>query len=148
MALANNELYSENSRAGLPAIQPANGPGALIPRTFGSGTDLLPVGMPVCIVPTTGLLDVCDPDQSSTNLHELVVYGFVYPAPIQRVNGSEVIGTVMVKGSIDYAVIKAHLTQLTGTEQQLKDMLRNKDVQARGLFIDNLTKAGGNTGLS
>ena len=148
MAIQTNQLYSESTRGPLPAIQPAQGPGALVTRTFGAGSDTLPVGIPVCIVPATGLLDVCDPDQASTNLHELVVYGFVYPAPITRSASGEVLGTVMLKGSIHYDVIAAHLTQLTGTAQQLKDMLRAPAVQARGLFIDGLTKAGGDAGLS
>lgn len=148
MAIQTNQLYSESSRAGLPAIQPAAGPGAVITRTFTAAADTLPVGMPVCIVPTTGLIDVCDPDQTSTNLHELEVYGFVYPAPITRSAGGEVLGTIMVKGSIDYSVVAAHLTQLTGSAQQLKDMLRRPAVQEGGLFIDGLTKAGGNAGLA
>lgn len=148
MAIQDNELYSESTRGPLPAIQPDNGPGSVVTRTFAAGSDTLPVGIPICVVPTTGLLDVCDPDQSSTNLHELEVYGFVYPAPVVRSASGEVLGTVMLKGSIDYSVIAAHLTQLTGTEQQLKDMLRKPAVQEGGLFIDGLTKAGGNAGLS
>lgn len=148
MTIQANELYSESTRAGLPAIQPDQGPGAVITRTFGAGSDTLPVGIPVCVVPTTGFLDVCDPDQTATNLHELEVYGFVYPAAITRSASGEVLGTVMVKGSIEYDAIAAHLTQLTGTAQQLKDMLRKPAVNAKGLFIDGLTKAGGNAGLS
>ena len=98
--------------------------------------------MPVCIVPASGHLDVCDPDQVSTNLHELEVYGFVYPADITRSASGQVIGTVMVKGSIDYEVVKAHLAQLTGSEAQLLTMLRKPAVQEGGLFIDGLSLAG------
>lgn len=148
MAIQTNQLYSESTRGPLPAIQPDQGPGSVVVRTFGAGSDTLPVGIPVCIVPATGLLDVCDPDQVSNNLHELEVAGFVYPAPIVRSASGEVLGTVMLKGSIHYDVIVAHLTQLTGTAQQLKDMLRKPAVRERGLFIDGLTKAGGDAGLS
>lgn len=151
MALVNNDLYSESTRSPLAAIQPDQGPGAVVVREFTApGTvDTLPVGFPVCVVPTTGLVDGCDPDQTSTNLHELEVFGFVWPTPIVRSSTSDtVIGTVMVKGSLPYSVISAHLTQLTGTEQQLKDMLRKAAVQSKGLTIEGLTKVGGNAGLS
>lgn len=145
MAIQDNELYSENSRDGSPAIQPDQGPGALLPRTFNAGSDTLPVGIPVCVVPTTGLMDVCDP--SSGNAWEQVVAGFVYPAAITRSASGEVLGTVMLKGSIDYDVVAAHLVQLTGTEQQLKDMLRKPAMADKGLHVDGLTKIGGNAGL-
>lgn len=147
MSFADNQLYSQTTRGPLPAIQPDMGPGAVVTRTFGSGTDLLPVGMPVCVVPSTGFLDVCDPDEA-TNAWEKVLYGFVYPAPIQRVSGKEVLGTVMLKGSIPYSVLEAIRGQISGTEQELKDMLRKPAVQAQGIFIDGLTKAGGNAGLA
>jgi hypothetical protein len=146
MALKDNQLYSENTRGALPAIEPANGPGAVVTRTFTAGTDTLPVGMPVCVILTTGLLEVVSPETAGQTQ---VVYGFVYQTDIVRTAGVEVLGTVMIKGSIDYSVIAAHLLQLApATEVQLKDMLRKPGVEDRGLFIDGLTKAGGNAGLA
>jgi hypothetical protein len=147
MTLLNNDLYSESTRAGLPAIQPARGPGSVVPRTFTAAADTLPVGTPVCVVPATGFMDICDPDEGS-NAWETEVYGFVWPAAIVRSGSAEVIGTVMMKGSIAYSVVLALLTQLTGTEQQLANMLRKPAVQEGGLFIDGLTRAGGNAGLA
>ena len=145
MAIQDNQLYSENSRGALPAIQPASGPGAVVTRTFNAAADVLAVGTPVCVVLTTGLCDICDTD--SANAWEQVVYGFVYPAAITRAAGGEMLGTVMIKGSIDYDVVLATNTALTGTEQELQDMLRKPGVEDRGLFIDGLVKAGGNSGL-
>lgn len=148
MALVTNELYSESTRGPLPAIQPADGPGSVVVRTFTSASDVLPVGTPVCLVPTTGHLDICDPDQVSTNLHELEIFGIVYPAAITRSGSGEVLGTVMLKGSIDFSVIKALQTQLTGSDQNLIDLVRNPNVRLRGLFIDGITRSGGNAGLA
>lgn len=149
MTLQNNDLYSETTQDGLPAIQPDKGPGAVVVGTFKAGTaDTLLPGCPVCIVPTTGDYDIIDPDQTSTNLHELVVHGFVWPKSVVRSATEEVQGTVMVRGSIMYSVISAMLTQLTGTEQQLKDVLRKPAVQAKGLHIDGLTKPNADAGVT
>lgn len=148
MALVPNQLLAgPTTRGPLPRIQPDEGPGAVRVGVFISASDTLPVGTPICVVPASGLIDITDPDEGS-NAWETVIEGFVWPSPIVRSGSGEVTGTYMRRGSIHYDEVLALLTQLTGTAQQLKDMLRKPGVRNAGLHIDGLDKLGGNAGLS
>ena len=151
MALNTNQLYSESTRAGLPAIQPQEGPGAVVARTFSDATssETLPVGTPVYAVLATGELSKCVP--TATSGAELDVIGFVYPTPVTLVSGSQVVGTVMMRGSIPLDVVEAMNTVdggsgvLAGTKEEIQDMLRKPGLHDRGLHIDGLTRIGATT---
>lgn len=148
MALIPNQLYAgPTTRGPLARMQPSEGPGAVRVGVFISASDTLPVGTPICVVPASGLLDICDPDEG-TNAWEIVIEGFVWPQPVIRSGSGEVTGTYMKMGQIHYDDVLSLLTQLTGTAQQLKDMLRKPAVRQNGLHIDGLDKLGGNAGLS
>lgn len=158
MALINNDLYSQTERQGLPAIQPAAGPGALITRTFDavSGGGTLVPGTPVYVAAATGLLMKCVPTAASGE--SLVIFGFVFPRDVilddSNDGDGDAVGTVMVRGSIDFnhlAALQAGTvtgtSEIAGNLQELEDMCRKIAVHNAGLHIDNLPKIGGNDGL-
>lgn len=158
MTIKDVDLYSETTRKGLPAIQPAPGPGSVVPITFdavaGGGT--LAVGTPIYKAGATGLGNKCVPTAASGE--SLEIYGFVYPTPIvlDDSGGDDLntVGTVMQKGSITYEFLEAlrngtetGTSEIAGNAQELKDMLRKLAVKDRGIHIDGLTKIGANDGV-
>lgn len=152
MTLNVNQLYSESSRGPLPRIQPAAGPGALMAKTFAGGTaETLPIGTPVYVVAATGFFAKCVP--TATPGVSAQIYGIVYPAPVITAASGEVIGTVMLKGSIHYREIYAlgaggGGAVLAGTDQEIADLCRQPSNVERGIHIDGLTAIGGNDGIT
>jgi hypothetical protein len=149
MALITNDLYSESSRAPLKRIQPDNGPGAAVVREFAAGTaETLEVCTPCYIEAATGRIKKIVPGAAlaATNDTQCVVW----PQTITTDATSEVLGTVMLKGSVHFEEIEALRAagKIAGTAQQLKDCMRRPEVANRGIFIEGLTKVGGTTGLS
>lgn len=149
MAIVTNQLYSESTRGPLPAIQPDQGPGSVVVRTLAAGTaGTLPVGTPLVVTLASGLLAKAVPGAALDATND--IFAIVYPSPIVLDGTNEILGTVMLKGSVDFALLESLRAagSIAGTAQQLKDCCRRPSVNARGLFFDNLTKIGGNAGLS
>lgn len=147
MALQTNQLYAEASRGPLKRIQPAEGPGAVTVRLFKTGSGTLPVGTPVYVEAASGFVVKIDPSVAlgATN----AVFGIVWPSDVTLNGSGEVHGTVMERGSVHYDEIRAVQVAavIGGTEQQLKDVLRQPANRERGIYIEGLTLLGGTTGL-
>lgn len=139
MALQTNELYSESTRGALPRIHPEEGPGAVVTRAFAAGTALLPIGMPMT-VNSSGFLTPIVPagtaHASATAIEQL--HCIIWPAPVQLVAGGEVLGVVMLKGSIH---VDDLATAFGGSTANLLTALRNPVTRNRGLYIEGLTIA-------
>lgn len=149
MALITNDLYSESSRGPLKRIQPNNGPGAVVVREFAAGTaETLEVGTPCYIEAATGRLKKIVPGASLVAAND--TQAVVWPKDIVTDASSEVLGTVMLKGMVNFEELEALRAagKLAGTAQQLKDCMRRPEVLNRGIFVEGLTKLGGTTGLS
>lgn len=148
MALITNDLYSETTRGPLKRIQPDQGPGAVVQREFAAGSaGTLPVGTPVYVVAATGLLAKVVPGALSA-VND--IHGIVYPADVVLNGTDEVLGTVMLKGMVHYEEIEALRAAgtLAGTAQQVKDMCRKPSNITRGIFVEGLSKLGGDAGLA
>lgn len=151
MTLATNDLYTESTRGPLKRIQPANGPGAVRTRAFAGGTLLLPVGTACYVVAATGFLAPIDGNAALGVTND--IYAIVWPAPVQLVSGSEVLGVVMEMGAIDFEELEAiRLLDVFGavagaTAQKLKDICRKPSNRERGIIIEGLDLIGGNAGL-
>lgn len=140
MPLQTNELYSENSRAALLRIQPAEGPGSVVVKAFASGSGTLPIGCPV-YVNTSGTWAKLVPGGTAhaTAPAAEVVAGIVVGKDVVLA-GSEVLGTVMLRGSAHLDdIATAHGT--AATDAQFLLALRNPKTRLAGLFIDGLTLA-------
>ena len=149
MALQQNLLYSENTRGPLKAVQPAEGPGAVSQVAFANvaGGPTLPIGTPVYLEAATGLYKKIVPGAlAATN----DIYGFVWPAAITLDATGEVLGTVMLKGEVDFLEMEKLRAAgtLAGTAQQLKDVCRKPSNRERGIVFKNLDKLGGDAGLA
>lgn len=143
MALANNDLYpAETTRGAQIRVQPAEGPGALVVKQFASnvGAVILPAGCPVYADATTGfwakIVPAGTPHASATAIEQ--VQGIVWPTDIQTVNGSEVLGTVMLRGS---AHIDDVATAFGGSTANFLLACRNPVTRYRGIFLEGLTLA-------
>lgn len=144
MALANNDLYpAEVTRGTQLRVQPDEGPGALVPKTFASnaGAVILPAGCPVYADSSTGFWAKIVPAGTTTYAAATAVeqvQGIVWPTAIQTVNGSEVIGTVMLRGS---AHIDDVATAFGGSTANFLTACRNPSTRFRGIFLEGLTLA-------
>lgn len=145
MVLQPNQLYSENTRAGLPAIQPAEGPGAVEKVAFAAGAVTLQPGTPVYVAVATGLYSVIDPTVALGATND--IFGIVWPAAVTLNASGEVLGTIMIRGAVDFAVLEALRAAggIGGTNQQLKDVCRKPTNRERGIRIENLDKLGTTT---
>lgn len=145
MALVTNQLYTENSRGPLKAVQPAEGPGAVDKVAFAAGSGTLPVGTPVYVAVATGLYAKIDPSVALGATND--IFGIVWPADITLNAGGEVLGTIMTRGAVDFAELEALRVAavLGGTNQQLKDVCRKPSNRERGIRIENLDKLGTTT---
>ena len=150
MALKVNALYSEASRGPLKRIQPAEGPGAKRVATFANvaGGPTLPVGTPVYVDLATGFLKkvVVGATLDATN----DIFGIICDSDVILDATSEVLGTIMVQGSIHYEEILAIHTAgvLAGTVQELKNVLRKPTNWERGIVIEGLAHPIGNAGIT
>lgn len=143
MALNTNELYSQTSRGPLPRIQYAAGPGAVKVVTFAGGTaETLPLGTPVFVAAATGFVAKLIPGSATAEQTE--VWGFVCGHEVATAASGEVLGTIMVKGSIHYADVRAIQVAgtLAGSEANLQAALRKPIVRERGLVIEGLDLQG------
>jgi hypothetical protein len=147
MTLATNNLYSQATRGPIPHVQPAEGPGSVGQVAFAAGTGTLPIGMPVNMSVSTGLYAQIAAGAAATGND---IYGIVWPAAITLNASGEVLGTVMLKGEVDFN----HILQLRTEEaivsantsvQQLKDICRKPSNQTRGISFKNLDKIGTTT---
>jgi hypothetical protein len=150
MALATNQLYTENSRAGLPAIQPAEGPGAVDKVAFAgvgaAGSVTLQPGTPVYVQVANGTYSVIDPTVALGATND--IFGIVWPAAVVLpAAGTEVLGTIMIRGAVDFAVLEALRAAgaIGGTAAQLRDVCRKPTNRERGIRIENLDKLGTTT---
>lgn len=152
MALAANDLYSESTRGPLTRIQPAAGPGSALAKPFaadaGGSEVVLAVGTPVA-VNTSGLMVKLTPAGNTATVVNTTpatyfaeqVYGIVWPAPvtIKASGGGEVVGTVMLRGSVAYGDLFVAMGSPTSTAlTNLLLCLRNPIVRERGIHIDDL----------
>lgn len=149
MALATNNLYSQSTRGPLPHMQPAEGPGAVSQVAFANvaGGPTLPIGTPVYLEVATGLYKKIVPGAlAATN----DIYGFVWPQAITLDATGEVLGTIMMKGEVDFVYMEELRAAgtLAGTAQQLKDVFRKPSNRERGIVVKNLDKLGGDAGLA
>lgn len=149
MTLATNNLYSQATRDPIPHMQPAEGPGAVSQVAFANvaGGPTLPIGTPVYLAVATGLYNKVVPGAlAATN----DIYGFVWPAAVTLDATGEVLGTVMLKGEVDFLEIEKLRAAgtLAGTAQQLKDVCRKPSNRERGIVFKNLDKLGGDAGLA
>jgi hypothetical protein len=151
MPLATNNLYSENTRAGLPAIQPAEGPGAVDKVAFAgvgvAGSVTLRPGTPVYVQVANGNYSVIDATAALGATND--IFGIVWPeAVVLPAAGTEVLGTIMIRGAVDFAVLEA--LRVAGafgaaTAAQLRDVCRKPTNRERGIRIENLDKLGTTT---
>lgn len=150
MALNDNQLYSQTTRGPLLRIQPAEGPGSLVPMTFAGGTaETLPVGTPIYVVAATGYVAKCVP--TATPGVSAQIFGIVYPVAVTTAASGEVLGTVMKRGSIHYDDMKAaafDTSVLAGTEQEFKDLCRQPTNVERGIIIEGLFGIAGQDGIT
>jgi hypothetical protein len=141
MALQTNELYSENSRAALLRIQPAEGPGSVVVKAFASGSGTLPIGCPV-YVNTSGTWAKLAPAgtaHASAPAAEIVT-GIVVGKDVVLNAGGEVLGTVMLRGSAHLVdIAAAHGT--AANNANFLTALRNPKTRLAGISIDGLTLA-------
>jgi hypothetical protein len=150
MALANNDLYSETTRAALGRIQPASGPGAVTAKPFAASSGAaatLAIGTPLA-VNTSGFMIKLVPAGTATVTVNATpatyfaeqVYAIVWPAAvtIAASGGSEVVGSVMLRGSVGLKEVCDGLG-VAVTDANTLLALRNPIVRERGIFIDDLT---------
>lgn len=143
MALANNDLYpAEVTRGTQIRVQPNEGPGALVPKTFAANgaAPILAAGTPVYADATTGFWAKIVPAgtayASATAIEQ--VQGIVWPTAIQTHATDEVIGTVMLRGS---AHIDDVATAFGGSTANFLLACRNPVTRYRGIFLEGLTLA-------
>lgn len=140
MALITNELYSQTSRAALPRIQPAEGPGSVVARSFKAGTaQTLVVGTPLYIDANGEMVKLAPgaTAHATAPVTETPV-AFVWPTDVVTHGTLEVLGTVMLKGQIHVDDVA---TAMGGSSANLLHNLRNPKVRYAGLHIDGLTIA-------
>lgn len=126
-----NELFSETpgTVSNLRVI-----PQVVQPKTFASGTALLPELTPLAF--NTSLNQWVPWDADGPNETDSI-RGFVWPDEVQLVDGKEVLGQVLMLGRLH--VDDVDLSQTPGPETiaDLKTELRN-NVRDRGLIIEGL----------
>lgn len=118
MAYTANELFRKTTRGPAIRIMPQEGSGAVKPKTFapnGAASTLeLPVGTPVAYNTSTNKwvpwVNAAQPGTNGTS----TVQGFVYPDPvtIEATGGDDVLGQVMLRGSVHYDDVVEVLTGL------------------------------------
>lgn len=152
MTLETHELYSESTRGPLPRIQPDEGPGAVVVRTFATaaGADLLKVGCPVYIDATSGHVKRVVPAGTAHASATVVeqIHGIIWPSDVKLDATNEVLATVMFKGSIHIdeltSALNADAAGTLGTTTPTANQLlayRNPVTRYRGIHIEGLTQA-------
>lgn len=139
MAIKKTELYRETSRDGVIPMHPAEGPGAVLRKSFApiTGGPDLPIGLPMKLA-SGKLTPLASLASGSTE----DVAAFVYPA-IQPTDASnDVIGTAMFRGSINFKDAVAAQTSykgsaLTATElTNLTTILKKSGLRVQGILVD------------
>jgi hypothetical protein len=147
MALNPNDLYpAEVTRGTQLRVQPAEGPGALVVKTFAANgaAPILKAGTAVYADATTGFWAKVVPAgtayASATAVEQ--VMGIIWPTDIQTHATNEVLGTVMLRGSAhvdDVATAMSIAVPLVDANTLL--CFRNPVTRYRGIFLEGLTLA-------
>jgi hypothetical protein len=127
-------------------VQPAEGPGALVVKTFASnaGAPIIKAGAAVYADATTGFWAQMVPSNTAYATAPAIekVMGIVWPTDIQTVNGSEVLGTVMLRGSAHVEdVATAMGIAVPIVDANTLSCFRNPETRFRGIFLEGLTLA-------
>ena len=134
MAIKKTVLVTETTRAPLPRMQPAQGPGAVVQIPLETGSATLAPATAIGIVTASGLGAVFD--QSAVD-GTGAVYGFILNEVTQ--DGSDnVVANVMIQGMVHVQDVIDAATYPNTTAAQLRTDLRLAAVREKGLFIDGL----------
>ena len=147
MAINQQEYYQETSRGALPRLQPAEGPGAVVVKTWKAGTAALRnAGTAVYLDTTDGTVDIVDFD-ASAGTDPGIVYGFLlHPINSLGAGGSnDVACSIMIRGEAHYADIAAAATRAqygvsddAAGSALIRTGLRAAALRDKGLYISGL----------
>lgn len=143
MALKKTVLNTSTTRAPLPRIQPAEGPGAVVQIPMETGSATWAIGTLISVITASGL--GAEYNEAANGVTE-EIYG-VLINEITLDSSDNVIANVMVRGSAHIAdIINAggdDAAAYTGaTAANIRAALKTSAVRERGLHIDGLDAWG------